>query len=180
MKASTRNQCSWKRTIWRLFHAVGLDSIKTKILVFALMATLIPSLTLARLSYLHNKQALTEKTNAELHNVSSHAARETDLWLKERFYDVRVFSNSYEVSESLERLLEERGGSAPDAEARRRLEEYLTSVRERSTDCDDLLVVDPQARVVATSTRQLDSLYLPPEWLDRIIKDEVALGGAYR
>lgn len=180
MKPRTGHQCSWERTTSRLFHAVGLDSIKTKILVFALLATLIPSLTLARLSYLHNKQALTEKTNAQLHNVSSHTARETDLWLKERFYDVRVFSNSYEVSENLERLLKKRGGSAPDAEARRRLEEYLTSVRERSTDFDDLLVVDPQARVVATSTRQLDSLHLPPEWLDRIIKDEAVLGDAYR
>ena len=173
----------------RLFHAVGLDSIKTKILVFALLATLIPSLTLARLSYLHNKQALTEKTNAELQNISSHTARETDLWLKERFYDVRVFSNSYEVSENLERVLRE--GSTPDAEAHRRLEDYLTSVRERSTDFHDLLVVDPQARVVATSTRPdgdetplelgaFDSIPFPPEWLDRIIKDEAFLGDVFR
>ena len=58
MKPRTRNQCSWERKISRLFRAVGLDSLKTKILVFALLATLIPSLTLARLSYLHNKQAL--------------------------------------------------------------------------------------------------------------------------
>ena len=57
MKPRTRKQYSWEQTISRLFHAVGLDSIKTKILVFALLATLIPSLTLARLSYLHNKQA---------------------------------------------------------------------------------------------------------------------------
>ena len=120
MKPITRHQCSWERTISRLFHTVGLDSIKTKILIFALLATLIPSLTLTRLSYLHNKQALTEKTNAQLHNVSSHTARETDLWLKECFYDVRVFSNSLEVSVNFERVLEERGGSAPDTEARRR------------------------------------------------------------
>ena len=189
MKPRTRKQYSWEQTISRLFHAVGLDSIKTKILVFALLATLIPSLTLARLSYLHNKQALTEKTNAELQNISSHTARETDLWLKERFYDVRVFSNSYEVSENLERVLGE--GSTPDAEAHRRLEDYLTSVRERSTDFHDLLVVDPQARVVATSTRHdrddvplelgaIDSVRFPPEWLDRITREEAVLGDAYR
>ena len=191
MKPRTRKQYSWEQTISRLFHAVGLDSIKTKILVFVLLATLIPSLTLARLSYLHNKQALTEKTNAELQNISSHTARETDLWLKERFYDVRVFSNSYEVSENLERVLGEREGSTPDAEAHRRLEDYLTSVRERSTDFHDLLVVDPQARVVATSTRHdrddvplglgaIDSVRFPPEWLDRITREEAVLGDAYR
>ena len=190
MKTRTRKRYTWEQTISRLFHAVGLDSIKTKILVFALLATLIPSLTLARLSYLHNKQALTEKTNAELQNISSHTARETDLWLKERFYDVRVFSNSYEVSENLERVLGEREGSARDAEAHRRLEDYLTSVRERSTDFHDLLVVDPQARVMATSIRHdlddvplelgaIDSVRFPPEWLDRITKEEAVLGDAY-
>ena len=170
---------SWEHTISRLLNAVGLDSIKAKILAFAVLATSIPSLTMARLSYVHNKLALTEKTNAELQNASSHTARETDLWLKERFYDVRVFSNSYEVSENLERILQERNASAQDLAARGRLEAYLTSVRERFSDYDDLLVIDPQMRVVATSTGQLDTLHLPPEWLDQVVKDEQVLGDVY-
>ncbi len=170
---------SWEHTISRLLRAVGLNSIKAKILAFGVVATLIPSLTMARLSYVHNKQALTEKTNAELQSASSHTARETDLWLKERFYDVRVFSNSYEVSENLERILQELSASAQDLGARGRLEEYLTSVRERFDDYDDLMVIDPQMRVVATSTGRLDTLHLPPEWLDRVVNDEQVLGGIY-
>ena len=120
MKPRTRHQCSWERTISRLFHTVGLDSIKTKILIFALLATLIPSLTLARLSVPAQQTGAHREDQRPVHNVSSHTARETDLWLKECFYDVRVFSNSLEVSVNFERVLEERGGSAPDTEARRR------------------------------------------------------------
>ena len=170
---------SWEHTISRLLSAVGLNSIKAKILAFGVLATLLPSLTLARLSYVHNKQALTEKTNAELRNVSSHTARETDLWLKERFYDVRVFSNSYEVSENLDRILRGQIASSQDLAARGRLGEYLRSVRERFNDYDDLMVIDPQMRVVATSTGQLDTLHLPPEWLDQVVNDEQVIGSIY-
>lgn len=170
---------SWEQTISRLLDAVGLDSIKGKILAFAVLATLIPSLTMARLSYVHSKQALTEKTNAELQNASSHAARETDLWLKERFYDLRVFSNSYEVSENLERIIQERNASKPEFEAQRRIEEYLTSVRERSTDYDDLLVIDPQMRIVAASTVQPDTLHLPLDWLNQVLEEGRVLSEPY-
>ena len=72
---------SWEQTISRLLDAVRLDNIKGKFLAFAVLATLVPSLTMARLSYVRNRETLTEKTNAELQNASSHSARETELWL---------------------------------------------------------------------------------------------------
>ncbi|MFC1530111.1 diguanylate cyclase [Gemmatimonadota bacterium] len=167
---------SWEQAVSRLLDTVGLDSIRGKILAFAVLATLVPSLTMARLSYVHNKQALTEKTNAELQNVSSHSARDTDLWLKERFYEIRVFSNSYEVWGNLERIIREGNASRQDLEAIRRLEEYLTSVRERSTDFDDLLVIDPQMRIVAASTDQPDTLHLPADWLNQVREEGQVLG----
>lgn len=165
---------SWEEAIASFFHAVRLDSIKIKrkILIFALLATLIPSLIMGWLSYVHNTRSLREKITEELRNATVHSAREIDLWLKERFYDVRVFSSSYEVSENLEKLLRTRGQDR----ALRRLKDYLRSVREKFIDYEELLVIDPNAKVVASSADQASAVTLPSEWLRGAKKDKAILG----
>jgi len=79
------------------------------------------------------------------------------VWLKERLYDLRVFASSYEVSENLSR------GTASSA-TQGRLSDYLNSVRERFSDYEELLVLDPQGRLVASSERQPRRLRLPSDW----------------
>ena len=170
---------SWEHRASNLFHVVRLDSIKNKIMAFALLATLIPSLFTAWISYGHNKRALTEKTTAELQNISSVTARETDLWLKERFYDVRVFSNSYVVSENIDRILRARRASTGDAVALRRLNDYLNSVRERFTAYEELSILDPQAGAVASSADQAGEPNLPADWLSQVAQDEEIHGEPY-
>ena len=169
---------SWEQNIASFLHAFRLDSIKNRILVFAVLATLIPSLTTTWLSYTHNKRALTDKITAELQNISSHSARETDLWLKERFYDMRVFSISFEVSENLDRILRARRRNTVDTEALRRMEDYLTSVRERSADYEELSVIDAQASVIA-STGSPTELRLPEDWLSQVAENEEVRGDTY-
>jgi diguanylate cyclase (GGDEF)-like protein len=159
------------RAIADAFHFLRLDSVKYRILLFAIVATLLPALTTTWLSYAHNKRALTEKTTAELLNASAIVARESSLWLKERFYDVRVFASSYEVSENLERIVRGSAGTA----ARRRLESYLESVRGRFAHYEELTVFDLSSNIVASSgsgTR----LVIPKSWLAQIKKDEQVVG----
>ncbi len=170
---------SWEQTTRSLLLRLRLDSIKGRILVFALLATLIPSLTMGWLSYGHNKQFLTEKITGELRNVTSHTVREVDIWLKERFYDLRVFSSSYEVSENLETFLQGQGGPNPHGVAPRRLKDYLTSVREKFIHYEELLVIDPNAQVVATSAEGAGTVRLPPEWMKGVQKDKAILGEAF-
>src|SRR4029077_12204216 len=93
-----------ERAVSRLRQTRRLDSIRRKLLVFALLATLIPSFTTAWISYQQNKRSLTEKVTGELQSVSAQTAREMDLWIKERLYELRVFASSYEVSENLDRM----------------------------------------------------------------------------
>ena len=81
-----------------------IASIRTKMLMFGVVATLIPSLTTVWISYIENKRALQAKASEELLGVSAQAVREVDLWTKELRYDLRVFSSSYEVTENLERI----------------------------------------------------------------------------
>jgi len=170
---------SWERTLSSFLHVFRLDSIKNKILVFALLATLMPSLTMGWLSYVHNKRFLQGKITQELRNVTSQTVQELELWLKERFYDVRVFSSSYEVSENLEKILRLSGKATKKAPARRRLKDYLKSVRKRFVDYAELMVVDPKGHLVATSADRASAVNLPPNWLTRLEEDKAVTGRAY-
>src|SRR5207248_2748658 len=122
-----------------------------------------------------NKRSLTEKITGEMQSVSAQTAREMDLWVKERLYELRVFASSYEVSENLDRIT--RGHGAP---ALARLTDYLHSVGERFTDYPELLVVNPRGDAVATTARQATPAHLPANWAAAIRTDNAVLGDAYR
>lgn len=166
---------SWEQVVSRGLRLLRLDSIRSKMLVFGILATLIPSFTTAWISYLQNKRSLTEKITGELQSVSAQTAREMDLWVKERLYELRVFASSYEVSENLDLIT--RGRRAP---ALVRLTDYLRSVGERFADYPELLVVNPQGEAVATTARQATPAHLPANWATAIRADNAVLGDAYR
>ena len=159
-----------------------LESIKSRIIVFALLATLIPSLVTGWLFYVQNRRFLRETIAQGLQSATSQAARETDLWLKERLYEVRVFASSYVVSESLGVPT----GSAESSRsiAARRLRDYLRSVREKFTDYEELAVVDPAGETVASSATSsgdpsATGSPLPEGWLARARAGEATIGAPY-
>jgi diguanylate cyclase (GGDEF)-like protein len=170
---------SWERITSQRLRALRLDGIRSKILMFAVLATLLPSLTTAWISYVENKRALTAKASQELLGASEQAARELDLWVKERRYDLRVFANSYEVTENLERLPRVNDEPVRAGLAYGRLTDYLNSVRDRFVDYDELLVVDPHGHVVASSAPRLSPVALPADWVARVRADNLALGLPY-
>jgi diguanylate cyclase (GGDEF)-like protein len=157
----------------------GFYSIKSKITLFALLATLIPSLTIGWRSYVQNKRFLSQKITQELQKVTSQASRETSLWLKERLYDLKVFSSSYVVTENLARLQVTGAGRVDDERAVRGLRDYLGSVRAKFTDYDELTVVAPDGTVVASSAQPPGPVALPDGWLDRARAGEAALGSPH-
>ena len=146
-----------------------LESIKSRIVALALLATLVPSLGMAWISYVQNRAALTDKISEELQSVSAQTARELDLWFKERLYDVRVFASSYEVTENVERARATDGGGQAGA----RLSDYLTSVEEQFPDYEELIVIDREGQPIATSADSPGDVNLPPDWLDRVAADQV-------
>jgi diguanylate cyclase (GGDEF)-like protein len=170
---------SWEQTISQRLSALGLDSIRNKILMFAVLATLLPALTTAWISYVENKRALTAKASEELLGLSAQAARELDLWTKERRYDLRVFSSSYEVTENLERIPRVNGEPVRSGRAYQRLTDYLNSVNDRFVDYDELLVLDPHGHVIASSDKQPHAIVLPPDWQAQMRGDNLVLGAPY-
>ena len=141
-----------------------LSSIRAKMLMFAVVATLVPSLTTVWISYIENKRALTGKASEELQGVSAQAVRELDLWTKELRYDLRVFSSSYEVTENLERIPQQGGEPVQSGIYHKRLTDYLNSVRDKFRDYTELLVLDTHGHLVATSSERPRQVALPPDW----------------
>ena len=164
---------SWEQAVSGLLRALRLDSIRSKMLVFALLATLIPSVTTGWISYLQNKRSLTAKITGELQGVSAQTARELDLWVKERLYELRVFASSYEVSENLDRI-----PRAGGERARERLTGYLRSVRERFADYQELLVVNPEGAELASTAPQPTAVRLPQGWAKTIRLENAVVGDA--
>ena len=160
----------WEQVISDRLRVLRLGSVRNKILAFAVLATLIPSLSTAWVSYIQNKRSLTEKITGELQSIGAETAREMDLWLKDRLYDLRVFASSYEVSENVDRLSQ---GVGP---RQRRVGDYLRSVRGRFSDYEELMVIDREGRVVATSAAEPRPVVLPPTWLKEVRTDNAALG----
>lgn len=169
----------WEYTVANLLDRIRLDSIKKKILVFALLATLIPSLSIGWLFYRYADRFETEKVAQDLRSVTAQNVRQLDLWRKERAYEVRVFSSSYEVSENVEKISRGRLSQAVEANVIRRLKEYLKSVREKFVDYEELLVLNADGQVIATSADQVSALNLPPNWRKQVQADALIVSEAY-
>ena len=164
---------SWEQAVSGGLRTLRLDRIRTKMLVFALLATLIPSLTTGWISYLQIERSLGAQVTGQLQSVSAQTAREMDLWVKERLYELRVFASSYEVSENLDRIPRTGGARAQD-----RLTGYLRSVRERFSDYQELLVVNPQGDEVASTAPHPTAVHLPQGWTTAIRTDNAVVGEA--
>lgn len=159
----------WETRSGRLLRAVGLDSVRTTILVLAVLASLIPALATGWISYRQNRRAIQEKLTEQLSDLSAQAAREMDLWLKEGVYNLRVFATSYEVTDNIGRGPQVRG----------RLPDYLRSVRERFADFDELLVVTPDGRTVASSERVSGKLHFTGDWIEPARAGQPVLGDPF-
>ncbi|HYL21812.1 MAG TPA: diguanylate cyclase [Gemmatimonadales bacterium] len=165
---------AWLEIIARRLHVLRLDSIRSKILVFAVLATLVPTLAATIVSYGQQKRLLTDRLVDELRSTSSEAARGMDQWLEERLADLRVAVSSYAVPENLTRI-QGNGGS----QALGRLRDYLTSVRQRSTDCEAVLLMDARGRAVTSSAGRLGSVLLPLDRLNGLRTGDALVGDAY-
>lgn len=128
-------------------------SIRSQILGFAVLAALVPALVTALISYAQNRRALTGKVTQELVTASAQAGRETDAWLRERIYELRVFASSYVISENLGRHT--RSG---------RLADFLNSVGARFGDYEELQLVDRSGRLIASSMKDASPMKLAGSW----------------
>jgi diguanylate cyclase (GGDEF)-like protein len=152
-----------------------LESLRSRILAFAVAAALLPAGTMLGVFYTQNRRALEKKINEDLVSSSAQSARATGVWLRERLYDLRVFAGSDEVVITLEH-----GASkAPGAATQGRLRDYLVSLHERFSDFEKLMVLDINGNVIATSAAEVTQVPLPVDWQATLKADNQIVGDAY-
>lgn len=164
----------------RFIRVTPRHSIKTKILVFALLATIIPSISLGIVSYLQNRRLLHDKIANDLQNAAAQASGELELWLKARSYDLKVFSSSYVISENLQRLLETDRSQIETLVAADRIRSYLQSVNARFTDFGELMLVSLIGEPLVTTGGEKSVFNLPKQWFRQIENGKLVIGPAYK
>jgi len=153
----------------RAFH---LDSIRNQMLVFAVVATILPALALTVASSRQDRRSIGDQIAQELRGTSAEAAWEIDQWLSDRLRDLRVTATAYAVADNLVRM-------QGNGEAVSRLREYLNSVRERCSDCEALLVVEGRGRFVASSGGRMTGVQFSQERLLSLRTSDALVGDPY-
>src|SRR3989454_69427 len=143
-------------------------------LVFAVVATLVPTLVVTVVSSRRSRRSIGDQIAQELRATSTQAAWEIDQWLGDRLRDLRVAATAYAVPENLARIQGSGGG-----EALSRLREYLNSVRDRCPDCDALLVVDGRGRFVTGSGGRMSGVQFTQDRLNALKTSDAVVGDAY-
>ncbi len=144
------------------------QSIKTKIIVFALLATIAPTLVLGTLSYLQNSHLLREKISHELRNATDQSSKALDLWLKERLYDLRVFSSSYIISENLPRTMGSKQSNIETIVTLDHIRGYLESVSEKFGVYEELTLLNLEGEMVVTSAEDPAIVTIPKPWIEQV------------
>ena len=138
-----------------------LHSIKSKILIFAILATLIPSAGLGLLSYRQNQTILADNVTHQLRTLASDTRRELEFWLNTQIDGLRALSTSDAVFNGLVR---QRPSTGTDAQEAKVLSHYLRLVAEKLEPLLALTVTDANGQVIASSTDQRGSITLPDAW----------------
>lgn len=153
---------SWESFVGRILKASSLDSLRKKILVFAVGAALIPSLFTATVFYTQSQRALSKSLTEELRIASTQGARLIDLWLQESLLELKTFANSDEV--------------ASQARGAARITGYLASIQRRIPDYRALAVYDRSGRLLAATGPRGIRHAIPEEWLARLGNGEAVFG----
>ena len=153
-----------------------LESLRSRILAFAVAAALLPAGTMLGVFYSQNRSALEKKINEDLLSGSAQSARASGVWLRERLYDLRVFAGSDEVVVTLDRGPRP---NAPSTPTEGRLRDYLVSLHERFSDFEKLMVLDLDGNIIATSAPEVTKVPLPADWQSALRSDNQIVGDVY-
>jgi diguanylate cyclase (GGDEF)-like protein len=150
-----------------------LKSIKSKLLTFAVLATLIPSLGLGLLSFWRYQVLIGDNVTHELRTLASDASGELTVWFRERVGEVRALSAAYTLIDGLTDVAAPRPGTirigAPE------LELYLRSVQGKLGPLLELTVSDASGRPIASSAAAPAPVVLPSTWPNTAITEAIVV-----
>jgi len=152
---------------------VLLKSIKSKIFVFAIIATLTPSLGLGLLSFRQNEAQISENVTRELRALTSQASRELELWINKHIRAVRALSTSSAVIDGLSATSHPHAGKSNNTP--QALTHYLRSVQSKLDTILELTVVNATGQILASSAAAPSAVTLPQSWPESALTEGVVL-----
>lgn len=155
-------------------------SIRNRILLFAVLVTLLPSLGLGWVYFQQSEKMLLENAQQELKSTASHVERELLLWLKERFYEIRVFSSSYLLSDELAGYYRSSSAAgepgAEESDPIADMSSYLALVRKQYQLYRRLQVFDNEGTLLAQDPADGQALALPVDWAQQMNNRQRVVG----
>lgn len=156
----------------------GLISIRNRILFFAIVVTILPSLCVGWVISNMMHRTLEEKIEQNLLEISNSVDMEINLWVKERIYDLHVFSNSYIIHENFSKYLEGTSRPVRDKVLLSRsvhaIHTYLNSLQKQYFEYDSILLLDAHGAFVASSqTSEMNiSPTLPEDMNEQLVNSQ--------
>lgn len=156
-----------------------LDSIKTKIIVFALLATIIPTVLMGWVSFVQNRRFLSDNIRQELKVVTSQTSREVALWLQRKLNDARTYTVSDTVLKYREKVFRTDTPHIEKVDAQRRIRDYFRSLLGKFDEYEELMLLDLSGKILTTSAKKAGPLRMPEKWLETARSDEHIIGKPY-
>ena len=141
-----------------------MKSIKSKIIVFALLSTLVPSLVLGLLSFHQNEKLIKANVKRELRILASHASHEIDAWVNQNIHEANSLTSAKILIDALSNAVKPQSGQIKNSPEI--LTHYLRSVHTKLDTILELTVIDTQKKVIASSSNlQIEKKMPQKEWL---------------
>jgi len=137
----------WEKVRTASLRTLHLDTLSGKFLLLTVLAALFTALVMTLALSGGNQRAIGDRAGLELRAASSDVAREIDVWLDQRVFDLRLRASPYVVSDNLVRATSGRS----TAQAVIRLRDYLNSVRQNLAAHEGLAILSADGQAVTTS-----------------------------
>lgn len=156
----------------------GWWSIRNRILLITIVATVLPAIVLGWLYYLQSRTTLLANAEQELLGTATQVERQLDLWFQERYYELRILATySYLVTENLAKVNRPDGRKkSARRKATQEIENYLKLVRGRYGYYERLLVFDKQGNTIAQDPLLEQTAVLPDNWQDQLQLNKAVIG----
>jgi len=136
-------------------------SIRSRIILFTLVATIVPAASLGWLFYVGSERVLKEKTTQEMVTGASQLQNELDIWLKAKSYDLKVFSTSFVISENLKLLTR---SPAEQNKATEDIQSYFQLLLSQFSNYRQLMLFGTEGELLVSSHNVDPVTPVPKKW----------------